>query len=80
MCAITEHDIVNRKLKELLSNTNIIVPEAVEISAKNYKRDNSLHILYYANTINKKVDLLLENVLFQKKQVLKIQIEKLNKK
>jgi predicted metal-dependent phosphoesterase TrpH len=80
MCAITDHDVVNRKLKELLSNTNIIVPEAVEISAKNYKRDNSLHILYYANTINKKVDLLLENVLFQKKQVLKVQIEKLNKK
>jgi hypothetical protein len=77
MCAITEHDAVNRKLKELLNTSDVIVPEAVEISAKNYNRDKSLHILYYANSVSEEVDSLLEDVLFQKKQMLKLQIQKL---
>ena len=77
MCAITEHDVVNRKLKQLLVDTDIAVPEAVEISAKNYTRDKSLHILYYANSVSREVDSLLENVLFLKKQMLNLQIQKL---
>ena len=77
MCAITEHDVVNRKLKELLSNTQIIVPEAVEISAKNYTRDKSLHILYYAKEISNKVDSLLKDTLFKKRQMLNLQLQKL---
>ena len=78
MCAITEHDTVNRKLKELLFDTEIIVPEAVEISAKNYDRDKALHILYYAKSVSENVDLLLEGVLDKKKQMLKLQIDKLS--
>jgi hypothetical protein len=80
MCAISDHDVVNRKLKDLLRDTDIIVPEAVEISAKNYNRNKALHILYYADKISNRVDMLLENVLFQKKQVLELQILKLNEK
>jgi len=77
MCAITEHDTVNRKLKELLSDTKILVPEAVEISAKNYDRDKSLHILYYTKAVSMEVDELLSDVLYKKKQMLKLQIDKL---
>lgn len=79
MCAITEHDIINKKLKELLSNTEILVPEAVEISAKNYDRNKSLHILYYAKNISQKINKILEKVLFLKKQVLEKQILLLQK-
>ena len=79
MCAVTEHDVVNRKLKELLGDTDILVPEAVEISAKNYDKDKSLHILYYAKTISREVDDLLSDVLNNKKQMLNLQIKKLAK-
>jgi len=78
MCAVTEHDVVNRKLKELLGDTEVLVPEAVEISAKNYSRDKSLHILYYAKTISREVDNLLSNVLNKKKQMLNLQIRRLS--
>ncbi len=79
MCSITEHDNVNRKLKEILWDTEIIVPESVEISAKNYDRNKSLHILYYAKTVSEEVDELLSGVLNKKKQMLKWQIEILSK-
>ncbi len=78
MCTITEHDVVNRKLKELLIDTDILVPEAVEISAKNYDRDKALHILYYAKNISSRVDDLLLDVLSRKKQMLNLQINKLS--
>jgi len=77
MCAISEHDTVNRELKKILKDSSVLVPEAVEISAKNYARDKALHILYYADIISTKVDNLLENVLNQKKQMLFLQILKL---
>jgi len=63
MCAITNHDVVDRDLKILLKDTGIIVPEAVEISAQNYDNNRSLHLTSYANSFKKNIDRVLEDSL-----------------
>jgi hypothetical protein len=35
MCAITNHDRIDRKLKTLLEGSDIVVPEATEITSIN---------------------------------------------
>ncbi len=74
MCAITDHDKIDRKLKNILIGSNIIVPEAVEVSTKNYENDRYLHITSYSNNFNTKIDNILnktieDNILFVKKQI-----------
>lgn len=77
MCAITNHDVVDRDLKVLLKDTAIIVPEAVEISAQNYDNNRSLHLTSYANSFKENIDRVLEDSLKWKSIMLEEQSQKL---
>lgn len=78
MCAITNHDVVDRDLKVLLKNTGIIVPEAVEISVQNYDNNRSLHLTSYANSFKTNIDSVLEESLKWKSVMLEKQTQKLS--
>lgn len=60
--AVTDHDLVNREAKALLENNGIASCESVEISARDYAREHSLHMTFYAQEINARTDAILQGV------------------
>lgn len=58
--AVTDHDIVNREAKTLLERAGIASCESVEVSARDYGREHSLHLTMYAREINTRTDAILQ--------------------
>lgn len=60
--AVTDHDIVNREATILLERAGIASCEAVEISARDYDREHSLHLTFYARQISARTDEILQGI------------------
>ncbi len=60
--AVTDHDIVNREAKILLERAGIASCESVEVSARDYTREHSLHLTFYAREINARTDAILQSI------------------
>lgn len=75
--ALTDHDTVSNGFKQKAKEYWIDSCQSVEISARNYKHNKSLHITYYTNHINKRIKEILLNTTDSKKQLIKEQINHL---
>lgn len=60
--AVTDHDIVNREATMLLERAGIASCEAVEVSARDYDREHSLHLTFYAKQISARTDVILQGI------------------
>lgn len=77
--AVTDHDFVNREAKVLLEANGIASCESVEISARDYEREHSLHLTFYAREINARTDAILQGVRDGRVQKVRAQCELLAK-
>jgi len=78
--ALTDHDIISRWFKSQASQVWMQSCESVEISARNYQHNKSLHLTMYANHIQDDIDAILHNITESKSILIKKQIDFLNSK
>lgn len=77
--AVTDHDLVNREAKALLEKNGIASCESVEISARDYDREHSLHLTFYAREINARTDAILQGIRDGRVEKIRSQCELLEK-
>lgn len=78
--AITDHDVVIRESVVRWKQYNVQSCESVEISTINIQHDKSLHMTLYAKSVNRDIDVILNNTLASKVLLIQKQIEYLNQK
>ena len=61
MCAITNHDRIDRKLKTLLEGSDVVVPEATEITSINSSTWDEIHLTTYSNKFKNEVNMFLDS-------------------
>lgn len=77
--ALTDHDHISWEFQQKAQNIWIESTQSVEISARNYQHEKSLHLTCYANEFSQDVFDILDWVRESKKNNLKVQIESLQK-
>ncbi len=77
--ALTDHDHISGEFQQKAQNIWIESTQSVEISARNYQHEKSLHLTCYAKEFSQDVFDILDWVRESKKNNLKVQIESLQK-
>lgn len=75
--ALTDHDNISGDFQQKAEDSGIQSTQSLEISARNYKDEKSLHLTCYAKSFNNDIYDILEGVKDARKNNLEIQIEKL---
>ena len=77
--ALTDHDHISGNFQQKAQEKWIISTQSVEISARNYQHEKSLHITCYAKEFSQDVFDILDWVRERRKNNLQVQIESLQK-